>query len=74
MQMNDEQHSGAQNLARSFGLRPKFRHMYGVAPRDNPWLRTAPSLARNFEQQRGSRWKREQTLGQLCNSITAPLF
>jgi len=32
-------------------------------PRDNPWLRTAPSLARNFEQQRGSRWKREQTLG-----------
>jgi len=24
--MNDEQHSGAQNLARPFGLRPKFRH------------------------------------------------
>jgi len=26
MQMNDEQHSGAQNLARPFGLRSKFRH------------------------------------------------
>jgi len=35
-------------------------------PRDNPWLRTAPSLARNFEQQRGSRWKREQTLAGGC--------
>jgi len=26
MQMNDEQHSGAQNLPRPFGLRSKFRH------------------------------------------------
>jgi len=64
MQMNDEQRSGAQNLARPFGLRPKFRHtVLQHLLRDNPWLRTAPSLARNFEQQRGSRWKREQTLG-----------
>jgi len=26
MQMNDEQRSGAQNLARPFGLRSKFRY------------------------------------------------
>jgi|GEM_PF-5754673 len=32
-----EQRSGAQNLARPFGLRPKFRHtVLQHLPRDNP--------------------------------------
>jgi len=62
--MNDEQRSGAQNMARPCGLRSKFRHT-ALHPSLAKGITLGCGLRlvwRNFEQQRGSRLEREQPL------------